>query len=32
MNWIEIVLSILLIALFIKIGLCLFEEFNDEFK
>jgi len=29
MNWIEIILSIFFIALFIKIGLCMIEEFTD---
>ena len=29
MNWIELVLSIAFIALFIKIALCLVEDYND---
>ena len=29
MNWIEIILSIVFIALFIKIALCMIEDYND---
>jgi hypothetical protein len=29
MNWIEIILSIFFIALFIKITFCMIEDFND---